>query len=318
MRLLFAGTPDVAVPSLEALLASHHEVVAVLTRADARAGRGRSLRPSPVRVRAEAAGLPVITDRPRTEGFADRVRDLGVDAAVVVAYGEILRRDVLDAVPHGWVNVHFSVLPAWRGAAPVQRAVLAGDEVTGVSTFLLEEGLDTGPVLGTMTETVRPRDTSGALLERLSTACTPLLLASLGALEDGTATPAAQPAEGVSLAPKLTADDAHVVWTHPALGVDRRVRACTPAPGAWTTLPDGTRLGLGPVKPRPDVTDLDPGQVRAGKREVLVGTATHAVELGEVSPVGKKQMVAADWARGARLDDTTVLGAAPATVGASA
>jgi len=309
MRLLFAGTPDVAVPSLEALLGSRHEVVAALTRPDARVGRGRTLTPSPVRVRAEEAGLPVITARPRSEGFLDVLADLRVDAAVVVAYGEILPRAVLDAVPHGWVNVHFSLLPAWRGAAPVQRAVMAGDEVTGVSTFRLTPGLDEGPVFGTMTETVRARDTSGDLLARLSTACTPLLLATLDAIEDGTATPVEQPADGVSLAPKITPDDARVVWTWPALAIDRLVRGCTPAPGAWTTAPDGGRLGLGPVRPRPDVTDLAPGHVRAGKREVLVGTATHAVELGDVAPVGKKHMAAADWARGARLGDDAVLGA---------
>jgi methionyl-tRNA formyltransferase len=307
MRLLFAGTPDVAVPSLEALL-TKHDVAAVLTRPDARAGRGRSLTPSPVRVAAEAAGVPVITDRPRSEGFVDTLRELDVECAVVVAYGEILQPLVLDAVPRGWVNVHFSLLPAWRGAAPVQRAILAGDEVTGVSTFLLEEGLDSGPVLGTMTETIRPRDTSGELLGRLSTACVPLLLGTLDAIADGSAAPVAQPADGVSLAPKLTPDDGQVRWAHPALATDRRVRACTPAPGAWTTLPDGSRLGLGPVRLRTDVTDLRPGELRATKRDVLVGTATHAVELVDVSPVGKRQLVAADWARGARLPEGTVLG----------
>jgi methionyl-tRNA formyltransferase len=323
MRLLFAGTPDVAVPSLEALLAKH-DVAAVLTRPDARAGRGRSLVPSPVRVAAEAAGVRVITDRPKSEGFVDTLRELDVECAVVVAYGEILRRPVLDAVPRGWVNVHFSLLPAWRGAAPVQRAILAGDEVTGASTFLLEEGLDSGPVLGTMTETIRPRDTSGELLGRLSTACVPLLLGTLDAIADGRAAPVAQPADGVSVAPKLTPDDGRVRWTHPALATDRRIRACTPAPGAWTTLPDGSRLGLGPVRLRADVTDLSPGELRATKREVLVGTATHAVELTEVSPVGKKQLVAADWARGARLPDGTVLGevvldgAVPGAVGGAA
>ncbi|MGF0116851.1 methionyl-tRNA formyltransferase [Promicromonospora sp. Marseille-Q5078] len=308
MRLLFAGTPEPAVPSLRALLGSRHEVVAVLTRADAPAGRGRRLVPSPVRVAAEEAGLPVLTERPRGEEFLATLRDLEVDAAPVVAYGHLLRPDVL-AVPRlGWVNLHFSVLPAWRGAAPVQHAVLAGDEVTGATTFLLDEGMDTGPVLGTATETIRPRDTSGDLLGRLAVSGAELLVATLDALEDGTLAPQPQPADGASLAPKVTPDDAFVRWDDPALAVDRRVRAVTPAPGAWTTLPStsgpdaapGARLGIGPVTPRPDVTDLAPGQVRPGKKEVLVGTATHAVALGHVQPVGKKPMPAADWARGAR------------------
>lgn len=300
MRLLFAGTPDPAVPSLEALLASRHEVVAVLTRADAPAGRGRRLTPSPVRARAEEAGIPVITDVPRGDEFIARLRDLDVDAAPVVAYGHLLRPAVL-AVPRlGWINLHFSVLPAWRGAAPVQRALIAGDEVTGATTFLLDEGMDTGPVLGTATETIRPRDTAGDLLDRLAVSGAGLLVATLDALEEGTLRPQPQPADGVSVAPKLAPDDAQIRWDAPALAVDRLVRGCTPAPGAWTTLPDGARLGLGAVAPRPDVTDLAPGEVRALKKEVLVGTATHAVQLGDVTPVGKRPMPAADWARGAR------------------
>lgn len=300
MRLLFAGTPEPAVPSLQALLGSRHEVVAVLTRADAPAGRGRRLVPSPVRAAAEEAGVPVITDVPRGEEFVARLRELDVDAAPVVAYGHLLRPDVL-AVPRlGWVNLHFSVLPAWRGAAPVQHAIMAGDEVTGATTFLLDEGMDTGPVLGTATETVRPRDTAGDLLQRLSVSGAELLVATLDALEDGSLRPQPQPADGVSVAPKLTTDDARVRWDAPARAVDRRIRGCTPAPGAWTTLPDGARLGLGPVTLRPDVDDLAPGQVRAGKKEVLVGTATHAVALEHVQPVGRKPMPAADWARGAR------------------
>ena len=310
MRLLFAGTPAVAVPALEALLGSRHEVVAVLTRADARAGRGRQLVPSPVRQRAEEAGLEVITDKPRSEGFRERLEALQVDCAPVVAYGEILPRDVLEVPRNGWVNLHFSVLPAWRGAAPVQRAVIAGDEVTGASTFLIEEGLDTGPVLGTATETIRRRDTAGDLLDRLSRSGAGLLVATLDAIEDGAIIPVPQPTDGVTLAAKLTVDDARVVWTHPAHAVDRLVRGCTPAPGAWTTLPDGSRLGLGPVTPldEPLEVSLEPGEVQVTKSAVRVGTATVPVELGEVRPAGKKPMNAADWARGARLADGVRLG----------
>jgi len=307
VRLLFAGTPDPAVPALRALLASRHQVVAVLTRADAPAGRGRRLTPSPVRTAAEQAGVPVLTDVPRGEEFVDRLRALEVDAAPVVAYGHLLRPAVLGVPRLGWVNLHFSLLPAWRGAAPVQRAIIAGDDVTGATTFLLDAGMDTGPVLGTLTEAIRPRDTAGDLLGRLAVAGAGLLVATLDALEDGRLVPEPQPGDGVSIAPKLTVDDARVRWAVPAWAVDRLVRGCTPEPGAWTTL-DGSRLGLGPVTLRPDVTDLAPGALRTTKREVLVGTATHAVALGDVQPVGRRPMPAADWARGARLPGDAVLG----------
>ncbi|AEE46098.1 methionyl-tRNA formyltransferase [Cellulomonas fimi] len=311
MRLLFAGTPAAAVPSLEALLASRHEVVAVLTRPDARAGRGRTLAPSPVKARALEAGIEVLTPaRPRGEEFVARLAELDVDAAPVVAYGALLPAEVLDVPRHGWVNLHFSVLPAWRGAAPVQHALIAGDEVTGATTFRIEQGLDTGPVLGTLTETVRPRDTAGDLLTRLATSGAGLLVATLDALEDGELVAVPQPADGVSHAPKIEAEDARVRWSHPVHAVDRRIRGCTPAPGAWTTLPDGARLGLGPVLPRPDVTELAPGELRAGRREVLVGAGGGAVQLGDVTPPGKRAMPAADWARGARPADGTVLGGA--------
>jgi len=311
MRLLFAGTPTPALASLDALLASRHEVVAVLTRPDARAGRGRGLAPSPVKERALEAGLPVLTPVTlRDDDVVAQVREFGVDAAPVVAYGNLVPRALLDVPTHGWVNLHFSVLPAWRGAAPVQHAIMAGDEVTGATTFLLEEGLDTGPVLGTLTETIRPHDTSGDLLERLAVAGAQLLVHTLDALEDGRLAPVPQPPDGVSHAPKVEVEDARVRWQQPAHVVDRRVRGCTPAPGAWTTLPGGARLALGPVTQVPDVDDLGPGQVRAGKRDVLVGTATHAVRLGDVTPQGKRAMPAADWARGARLAGGVVLGAA--------
>ncbi|GCE78187.1 methionyl-tRNA formyltransferase [Cellulomonas biazotea] len=311
MRLLFAGTPAAAVPSLEALLASRHEVVAVLTRPDARAGRGRTLAPSPVKARALDAGVEVLTPaRPRDEEFVARLGELAVDAAPVVAYGAILPAAVLDVPTHGWVNLHFSVLPAWRGAAPVQHALIAGDEVTGATTFRIEQGLDTGPVFGTLTESVRPRDTAGDLLDRLAVAGAGLLVQTLDAIEDGILSPVPQPADGVSHAPKIEVEDARVRWSHPAHAVDRRIRGCTPAPGAWTTLPDGSRLGLGPVAPVADVRDLAPGELRVGKRDVLVGTGGAAVRLGLVTPPGKRPMEAADWARGARLVDGTVLGGA--------
>lgn len=308
MRLLFAGTPDVAVPALDALLGSRHDVVAVLTRPDARSGRGRALAASPVKQRALDAGIEVLTPRsPREPEFLDRLAALEVDAAPVVAYGALVPPAALDVPRFGWVNLHFSVLPAWRGAAPVQRAIIAGDEVTGASTFRLEEGLDTGPVYGTLTETIRPRDTSGDLLGRLAVAGAELLVRTLDAIEDGILSPVPQPVDDVSHAPRLEVEDARVHWFHPAYAIDRLVRGCTPAPGAWTTLPDGTRLGLGPLVPVPDVDDLAPGQLRLGKHDVLVGTGTHAVRLGEVTPAGKRTMDAGSWARGARLADGTPL-----------
>ena len=283
-------------PSLEALLDSAHEVVAVVTRPDAPAGRGRTLRPSPVRERAEQAGVEVLTPgHPRDEAFQARLRELAPDCCPVVAYGALVPQPVLDIPVHGWVNLHFSLLPAWRGAAPVQHALLHGDEITGATTFRLEAGMDTGPVYGVTTEQVRPTDTSGDLLDRLATAGAGLLVATLDGIGRGELRPVPQPPDGVSLAPKITVDDARVDWSAPAVRVDRLVRACTPAPGAWTTL-RGKRVKLGPVSPSDEV--LPVGEV-AGD---LVGTATTAVRLGGVRPEGKGAMPAPDWLRGLRLE----------------
>ncbi|HEU4675347.1 MAG TPA: methionyl-tRNA formyltransferase [Motilibacteraceae bacterium] len=303
MRVVFAGTPEVAVPSLEAVLASRHEVVAVVTRPDAPAGRGRRLTPSPVGARAEEAGVEVLKPaRPREPEFLDRLRELAPDCAPVVAYGALVPPAALEIPKHGWVNLHFSLLPAWRGAAPVQHAVIAGDDVTGACTFALEEGLDTGPVYGVLTEQVQPTDTSGDLLGRLAVSGARLLVATLDGIEDGSLAPVPQPADGVSLAPKITVEDARVDWTAPALRVDRLVRGCTPAPGAWTTF-RGERLKLGPVTlvPATEADALAPGAVAADKRGVRVGTGSGPVRLGEVQPQGKKPMAATAWANGVRL-----------------
>lgn len=305
MRVVFAGTPEPALPSLRALLASRHEVVGVLTRADAPAGRRRSLRPSPVREVAEEAGLPVLTPTTLKDPEAQqRLAEWAPDACPVVAYGLLVPPALLDLPRHGWVNLHFSLLPAWRGAAPVQHALRAGDDVTGAVTFRLEEGLDTGPVLGRLTETIRPTDTSGDLLTRLAVAGAELLVATLDALEDGAVVSEPQPADGVSHAPKITVDDARVDWSRPAYAVDRLVRSCTPAPGAWTTW-RGERFKVGPPG-AVDATDtgeaLAPGEVRAERRRVLVGTGHGTVALGQVQPHGKKLMDADAWARGVRLE----------------
>lgn len=294
MRLVFAGTPAPAVPSLEALLASQHEVVGVVTRPDAPAGRGRALKASPVREVAEQHGIPVLTPRhPREEDFQAQLRELAPDACPTVAYGALIPRSALDIPRLGWVNLHFSLLPAWRGAAPVQHALLAGDEVTGATTFLIEEGLDTGPYFGLLTEEIRPTDTSGDLLDRLSRAGAGLLTATMDGLARGDLHAVPQAAEGVSHAPKITVADARVDWAAPAIRVDRVVRACTPAPGAWTTFRD-KRVKLGPVTLTG--AQLDPGVVDGD----LVGTATRAVKLGTVRPEGKGDMAAADWLRGLR------------------
>lgn len=296
MRVLFAGTPAVAVPSLEALIEAGFEIVAVLTRPDAPTGRKRILTPSPVAARAAELGIDIIHASKVDAGTTERIASYEPDVAAIVAYGGLVPQAALGVPRHGWINLHFSLLPAWRGAAPVQRSVIAGDDITGAATFLLEEGLDTGPVFGTLTETVRPEDTAGDLLERLSRSGAVLLSQTLSAVESGKAAP--QPQQGdVSLAPKLTLDDGRLDWTQPALAINRRSRGVTPEPGAWTTL-DGQRVKLEPVGLRPDIRDLAPGQVRVDGKNVLVGTGSHAVQLGRIQPAGKKMMPSADWARG--------------------
>jgi methionyl-tRNA formyltransferase len=308
MKLVFAGTPEVALPALQALIDSRHEVAAVVTRPDAPAGRGRKLVASPVAQLAEEAGIEVLRPvRPREPEFLARLAEIAPDCCPVVAYGALLPKSALDVPRLGWVNLHFSLLPSWRGAAPVQHAVLAGDEVTGASTFLIEEGLDSGPVYGTVTETVRFDDTSGDLLERLSRSGARLLTATMDGIDSGDLVPRPQPSDGISLAPKITVDDACVDWSAPALRVDRLVRGCTPAPGAWTLF-RGERLKLGPVRLAAGRSELAPGEIAVAKNTVRVGTGSHEIELGEVQPQGKKRMAAGDWARGHRLEPGERLG----------
>ena len=308
MRVVFAGTPEVALPSLRAVAASRHELVGVVTRPDAPHGRGRKLVASPVAHLGDELGVPVLKpEHPRDPAFQDRLRELRPDCCPVVAYGALLPQSALDIPAHGWVNLHFSILPAWRGAAPVQRSLWAGDEFTGATTFRIVPALDAGPTFGVVTERIRDTDTSGELLGRLAEAGAPLLVATLDGLEDGGVEARPQPEDGVSLAPKILVEDAEVRWTEPALAVDRRIRACTPAPGAWTTF-DGERLKVGPVRPDPEAPALPPGVLGVQKSSVHVGTGSVPVRLGEVRPFGKKQMPAADWARGLRDLDGTRLG----------
>ena len=297
MRLVFAGTPEPAAVALQRLLVSEHEVVAVLTRPDARKGRGRTLHPSPVKALALEHGIEVLT--PETlagdSTIQHRLRELSPDAVPVVAYGNLIPAALLDIPAHGWVNLHFSLLPAWRGAAPVQAAIANGDEVTGATTFRIDEGLDTGDILGKLETGIGQTETSGELLERLADTGADLLAATMDALEAGTATPIPQPQEG-TYAHKITPADARVDWAQPACVIDRGIRAHTPAPGAWTMRGE-ERFKLGPITPT-DGDTLAPGEASFGKNEVLVGTADGDVRLGRIQPPGKKMMNAADWARG--------------------
>nr|WP_314144229.1 methionyl-tRNA formyltransferase [uncultured Rhodococcus sp.] len=305
MRVVFAGTPEPAVPSLRRLLESdRHEVIAVVTRPDAAAGRGRKTMRSPVGQLADEHGIPVFTPaKPSDPDFVSQLTDLAPDVCPVVAYGALLPQPVLDIPRFGWINLHFSLLPAWRGAAPVQAAIAAGDEITGASTFLLDAGMDTGPVLGVVTERVRATDTTGDLLTRLASSGADLLAATLDAIEDGTASAHPQPEDGISYASKVSVDAARIDWTRSAAFVDRHIRSVTPAPGAWTTIGE-LRVKIGPTTRSEDT--LAPGEISVRKSGVHIGTGTTAVVLSDVQPQGKKLMKALDWARGARLDDTAV------------
>ena len=302
VRLVFAGTPEVAVPALDALVASRHEVVAVLTRPDAPAGRGRTPKESPVARRAAELGIDVLKPAtPSEPEFLKKLAELNPDCCPVVAYGAILRRETLDIPEFGWVNLHFSALPAWRGAAPVQRSIMAGDEVTGACVFSIVEELDAGPVLGLLTERILDTDTAGDLLDRLAQFGAGLLKDVIDHIEAGDISAIAQAENGLSYAPKLSVDDARIDWNLPAFAIDRRIRGCTPTPGAWTTLGDD-RFKIGPVSNSEDDT-LNPGDISVVKNQVSVGTATTDVVLGEVQPHGKRRMSAADWGRGAKLGD---------------
>jgi methionyl-tRNA formyltransferase len=311
VRLVFAGTPAVALPALDAIAGSGHELVAVVTRPDAPAGRGRRLVRSPVGRWADQRGIEALTPAlPRDPELQRRLRELRPDCVPVVAYGALVPPSALAIPAHGWVNLHFSLLPAWRGAAPVQHTVLRGDELTGASVFQLEEGLDTGPVFGTVTEPVRPTDTAGDLLDRLAGIGAGLLVRVLDAIAAGTARAVPQPAERVSLAPKFTPGDAQVRWSEPGLAVDRRIRASTPAPGAWTTF-RGERVKLGPVRPAGPGGGQDrlaPGELRVAQDRVLAGTGSEPVTLGQVAAAGKRPMPAPDWARGVRPEPGERLG----------
>ncbi|MGH3559384.1 MAG: methionyl-tRNA formyltransferase [Mycobacterium sp.] len=303
MRLVFAGTPETALPALRLLIDSpRHEVVAVLTRPDAVSGRRGHPKPSPVARLALDCAIPVLRPpRPNSPEFVAELTRLAPDCCPVVAYGALLVDELLTVPTHGWVNLHFSLLPAWRGAAPVQAAIAAGDAVTGATTFQIESGLDSGPVFGVVTEAIEPTDTAGLLLDRLAVSGAALLVTTLDGIADGVLTPVPQSADGISVAPKITVTEARVRWDLPAQAVERRVRAVTPNPGAWTLVGD-LRLKLGPVYIDADAPNaLSPGQIHVDRHHVRIGTGSQPVRLGEIQPPGKKFMKAVDWARGARL-----------------
>ena len=307
MRVVFAGTPSIALPSLDAIAASDHELVGVISRPDAPAGRSRTLTPSPVAQRAAELGVPILKPiHPREPEFQAQLRELAPECCPVVAYGALLPQSALDLVPHGWVNLHFSALPNWRGAAPVQRSLWGGDEVTGATTFRIVKELDAGPTYGVMTERILPTDTAGTLLERLADGGAGLLIATLDGIADGSLVPREQPTDGISYAAKILPADAEIDWRLPAELIDRQVRACTPAPGAWTTW-EGERMKISPFT----LIDgaLSPGELAVGKNDVVVGTGTKAVRLGQVKAFGKKEMAAADWARGTHLPAGAAFGA---------
>jgi methionyl-tRNA formyltransferase len=301
MRVVFAGTPEVAVPALDALHASAHEVVGVVTRPDAPAGRGRRLVASPVALRAEELGLPVLKpEHPRDPDFQDALRALRPDACPVVAYGALLPQAALDIPPHGWINLHFSLLPAWRGAAPVQHAVLAGDTRTGVTCFVLEAGMDTGPVLLTAETGIAPDETAGELVGRLAVLGAPVLVDAVRGLVNGSLTPVPQDHDRATLAPKITPGDARLDWSQDAGAVVNAVRAFNPMPGAWTTL-RGERVKVHRVSPVDDEAGGAPGSVTAGDEGgPAVACGRGAVTLLEVQPAGKPRMAGTDFVNGYR------------------
>lgn len=302
MRLVFAGTPSAAVPSLQRLAASTHDIAAVVTRSDAPLGRKRVITPSPVAAAAIELGLDVIRTNRLDAAATDSISALQADLGVIVAYGGLVREPLLSQPPQGWINLHFSLLPRWRGAAPVQHALIAGDAVTGASVFQLVAELDAGDVFAERSVTVAAGATAGDLLESLAGLGADLLLEVVDQIAAGTAL--AVPQVGTpTLAPKLTDDDGRVRWEDPADAVSGRIRGTTPEPGAHTTL-ENFRLKIVAISDAPtDAPTLPPGALAGFGTSVLVGTGTRPIALETVQPAGKGVMRAADWWRGLRIEN---------------
>jgi methionyl-tRNA formyltransferase len=307
LRIIFAGTPETAIPALTALVDSEHEVIAVITRPDAQSGRGRLSTPSPVAVAAGANNIPVLKyANLRASKIQEELMQLQPEAIAVVAYGALVPVELLALPKYGWINLHFSLLPAWRGAAPVPYAIRFGDEITGATTFQIEAGLDTGPVYGVVTERITDEDTAGTLLSRRSHSGARLLVETLSGVEQGQLRAMPQGRQDVSLAPKILPKDCQIDWRQPALSIGRLIRAYTPEPGAWTTLND-ERILIGPIEILATTLAGGPGELIISKHEVFVATGSNSIKLGKVKPAGKKEMPASDWARGFRIGSGQVL-----------
>ena len=296
LRIVFAGSPAAAVPSLRALAASPHQVVAVVTREDAPLGRKRILTPTPVAAAAEELGLPVLKAN-RITPLTDELAALQPDLGVIVAYGGLIREPLLSGPRLGWINLHFSLLPRWRGAAPVQRAIIAGDRVTGAMVFQLVPELDAGPVFAGFEHPIGANETAGHLLEVLAERGAELLAGVVDDLDAGTAVATEQTGEP-TLAPKLELADGRLDWSRPAAELDARIRGTTPEPGAFALLDDGDRLKVLDAAIAHDDAPLAPGafDVRGGR--LLVGTGTDPLHLVTVHPAGKRAMPGDAWWRG--------------------
>lgn len=304
LRLLFAGSPEVAVASLDALVESDHEVAGVLSRTDSAQGRRRVMTPTPVAARAEQSGINVIRANRLDKGASDAIDALDVDLGVIVAYGGLVPKKVL-AIPRlGWINLHFSLLPQWRGAAPVQRAIMAGDTVTGATVFQLVEQLDAGDIFATMTEPIGAQQTAGALLTQLSFSGAALLSRVVDSLADGSAVAVPQLGE-VTLAPKLNVDDGRIDWSQTAQVVHNQVRGVTPEPGASTQI-DGKRLKILEAAIARETPALPVGRINYVGKKVFVGSATEPIELLRVHPEGRNAMDAAAWWRGLNSESEVV------------
>jgi methionyl-tRNA formyltransferase len=298
MRIVFAGTPSAAVPSLRAVATSPHELVGVVTRRDAPLGRKRVLTPSPVAVAAQEWGVPVIkADRLDAEATA-AIADLAPDLGVIVAYGALVREPLLSTPPHGWINLHFSILPRWRGAAPVQHALIAGDRTTGAAVFQLVPALDAGDVFGQLTYDIPRGDTAGEVLAALAESGASLLASVIDDIAAGSAVAVAQSGEPTT-APKLTLHDGRLDPWAPVDAVVDRFRGTTPEPGAHVVV-SGQRIKVLSAVRGPDAT-LPPGRIALVGADVLLGAGGGTVRLGRVQPAGKSAMSAADWWRGLRV-----------------
>jgi methionyl-tRNA formyltransferase len=298
MKLVFAGTPEVAIPTLDAL-AAEHDVARVITRQAAPLGRKRVLTESPVALRAHELSIDVIAANRLGDDVSHAVSELQPDLGVIVAYGGLVREPLLSTPRLGWINLHFSLLPRWRGAAPVQWTIIGGDDTAGATVFQLVPQLDAGPIFGTVSRAVGAHETAGHLLDALAVDGAALTRRVIDQLAESSIDAREQEGD-VTLAPKLTIEDARIDWTVAVETVYRRIRGTTPEPGAFTTV-GGVRLKVLEAAPARDTARLEPGLFALDGGRVLVGTASTPLELIRVQPAGKTAMRAADWWRGIAL-----------------